>query len=69
MQLALCMSNKAQFLADSGIYTEGVAWGCSYDLPNNTAALASAGAGVESVGLRRKDRANLYRRVERAVDS
>ncbi|KAK3911248.1 Glutamate--tRNA ligase [Frankliniella fusca] len=71
--LALCMSNKARVLADTGIFTEGVAWGCSYDLPNNTQALASAGAGVEpgAAGalLRRKDRTDLYRRVERAVDS
>ncbi|XP_026290727.1 uncharacterized protein LOC113215328 [Frankliniella occidentalis] len=68
--LALCMSNKARFLADTSIFTEGVAWGCSYDLPNNTQALASAGAGVEPGALlRRKDRTNLYRRVERAVDS
>lgn len=63
------MSNKARFLSDSGIFTEGMAWGCSYDLPNNTQAIASGGAGVEPELLRRKDRKELYRRVERAVDS
>lgn len=75
-QLALCMSNKARFIADSGIFTEGIAWGASYDLPNNSVALASAGAGVGPIpgagrgaARRRQDRVELYRRVERAVDS
>ncbi|KAJ1531522.1 hypothetical protein ONE63_000197 [Megalurothrips usitatus] len=63
------MSNKARFVVDQGIFTEGIALGCSYDLPNNTQALASAGAGVEPLLVSRKDRADLYRRVERAVDS
>lgn len=48
-------------------WTQGINWGINYDLPNGTQLVAPA--GLADFEIRRRQRRDLYRRLEVAIDS
>ncbi|XP_063219306.1 uncharacterized protein LOC134529288 [Bacillus rossius redtenbacheri] len=67
LQVAFCLSWKA-LTGESSIFTGGMAWGVSYDLPNETLS-DTKGPVLPAPQVFRRHRRDLYRRVEAALDS
>lgn len=66
-QVAACMT--AVTIAPTTIWTEGLNWGISYDLPNDTAIFREYRKYLPKPMMQRRHRRDLYHKMEVIMDS